>query len=235
MSAGNIAARGKLKFNVYKAKKDETLSHVKRDSHLQRDFSPLKLFIDTFPTNLWKLKNWPNILRGWHKIALASVLRIPTHYGILKLKVFRADGSIVDYGIISTRVVTNAGANFIVDAFQSDATIDGIHNLNYHGLGTGITAEAATQTDLVTELTNQYQVNNIRATGVQEEGASTNVYRTSGTNTVDANVAVTEHGIFSVADVGSGTLLDRSVFAVVNLTSGDSLETQYNLTITSGG
>jgi hypothetical protein len=48
-------------------------------------------------------------------------------------------------------------------------------------------------------------------------------------------VAITEHGIFSQAAVGGGVLLDRSLFSAINLVSGDGLQTQYDLTFTSGG
>ena len=52
------------------------------------------------------------------------------------------------------------------------------------------------------------------------------------TNTVDGAAAVTEHGIFSAAS--GGILLDRSVFSVINLASGDSIQSTYQLTFTAG-
>ena len=141
-----------------------------------------------------------------------------------------ADGRRDDLGLVSYKVVTDAGVGYIVDAFQN---LTELENMKYHGLGTGTTAEAASQTGLVTELTTQYNPDNTRATGSLTEGAGANVFRTVGTNTVDGAAAVTEHGIFSAAT--GGVLLDRSLFSVINLASGDSLQTTYDLSLTSGG
>jgi hypothetical protein len=137
-----------------------------------------------------------------------------------------------DFGVVSRRMVTTAGVNYIVDAFQNTTELE---NLKFHGLGTGVTAEAVGDTALVTELTTQY-TGDVRATGTTVEGGSANIYRTVGTNTLDSgSVAVTEHGVFSA--VSGGTLLDRSVFSAINLvgTNGDGLQTTFDLTVAAGG
>ena len=140
---------------------------------------------------------------------------------------------IEDYGTVGRRVVTTAGVNFIVDAFQNSVEVE---NFKYHGWGTGGTAEAAGDTALVTELTTQYATDNTRPTGSQTEGASANIYRTVGTLDPDAAVAITEHGVFTQAATGGGTLLDRTLFSVINVAaSGDTLETTYEITIAAGG
>lgn len=180
--------------------------------------------------NEWKWSNKKNIARGLNKILVAKEHQIPTFYGALYIKHFTQD-EVIDYGLVSLRVVTTVGVNFIVDAFQNSVELE---ILKYHGIGTGGTAEAAGDTALVTELTTQYSSDNTRATGTTIEGASANIYRTVATNTVDATVAITEHGIFSQAATGGGTLLDRSLFSVVNMISGDSLQTTYDLTFTAG-
>lgn len=186
--------------------------------------------------NEWRARNWPRLrrqaLRTAAAVALARRAGLRTAYGRLSLAVIRADGRVLDLGLASLRVVTNAGVAFIVDAFQN---LTEVEVLKYHGIGTGTVAEAATDTALAAELTTQYNPDNTRATGSTTEGAGTNVYRTVGTNTVDAAVAITEHGVFSQAATGGGTLLDRSVFAAVNLASGDSLQTTYDLTFPAGG
>lgn len=137
----------------------------------------------------------------------------------------------IDYGIVSRKMVTDTGVAFIVDAFQN---ITEIENLKFHGIGTGAGAEAVGNTALSTELTTQYNPDNTRATGSTTE-ASAPVYRTVGTNAVDSAVSITEHGIFSQAATGGGTLLDKSLFTAVALASGDSLQSTYDLTLTSGG
>jgi hypothetical protein len=135
-------------------------------------------------------------------------------------------------GVVSRKVVTTAGVNFIVDAFQNLAELE---NFKFHALGTGTNAEAVGDTALQTELTTQYSPDNTRATGTTVEGASANIYRTVGTNTLDGSAAVTEHGILSQAATGGGTLLDRSVFGALNLVSGDSVSSTFELTCSAGG
>ena len=149
----------------------------------------------------------------------------------LALKIFRVNGRVEDLGIVRRKVVTTTGVGFIVDAFQNLVEME---IMKYHGIGTGTTAEAVGDTALGTELTTQYNPDNTRATGTTVEGASANVYRTVGTNTVDAAVSITEHGILSQAATGGGVLLDRSVFTAMALASGDGLQSTYDHTLTAG-
>lgn len=181
--------------------------------------------------NQWRLRNLPHLWRGLRRVALARALRLPHHYGQLWLTVIRADGRVEEFGLASLRVVTTAGVGYIVDAFQNSVELE---NMKYHGLGEGTTAEDVGDTALETELTTEYSSDNTRATGTTTEGASANIYRTVATNTVDGAAAVTEHGILSQAATGGGVLLDRTVFSVVNLASGDSLQSTYDLTFTAG-
>lgn len=138
-----------------------------------------------------------------------------------------------DYGIVSRRVVTDDGCEFLVDAFQNGVELE---NMKYHGLGTGTTAAAAGDAALQTELTTEY-TGNVRATGTTtENGAGT--YRTVATNTLDSGTpAVTEHGILSQAATGGGVLFDRHVFAAINLVgaNGDGIQSTYDWTPASGG
>jgi hypothetical protein len=138
----------------------------------------------------------------------------------------------MSFGLASLRMVTDTGVAFIVDAFQNILELE---IMKYHAIGTGGAAEAVGNTALTTECTTAYNPDNTRATGSLTEGASANIFRTVGTNTVDAAVANTEHGILSQAAVGGGVLLDRSLYSVVNLANGDSLQSTYDLTNTAGG
>lgn len=141
-------------------------------------------------------------------------------------------GSVEVHGVTSRRVITDAGVAFLVDAWQNSLELE---IMKYHGIGTGSTAEAASQTALVTELSTQYNNSgDVRATGSLTE-SSAPVFVTVGTNTVDATVSVAEHGIFTVATPSSGTMWDRSLTGTQALSSGDSLQTTYSLTVSSGG
>lgn len=149
----------------------------------------------------------------------------------LALKLIHADGTAEDYGTVARKVVTTAGVNFIVDAFQNLVEVE---LMKFHGVGTGTVAEAVGDTALGAESTTALNPDSTRATGTTTENGA-NVYRTVGTNTFDAAAAITEHGIFNQAATGGGILLDRSVFAAVNVASGDSLQSTYDLTFTAGG
>lgn len=138
------------------------------------------------------------------------------------------------HGLVSTRVVTDTGVGFIVDAFQNLVELE---NMKFHGIGTGSTAEAAGDTALVTELTTEYNPNSTRATGTTAE-TSSNIFQSVGTNTLDSGTpALREHSLFTQAATGGGVAMDRSVYASITLTgaNGDALQTDYRLTFTSGG
>ena len=187
------------------------------------------------PTDIngWRKRNAIKLLRGVPRLTIARALGLPHYYGALHLKVFRGDGRIEDLGLVGLKLVTTAGVNFIVDAFQNTTEVE---NMKFHGFGTGTNSEATGDTALQTELTTQYATDNTRPTGTTTEGASANIYRTVATLAPDANVAITEHGVFSQAATGGGTLLDRTVFSAVNLVGGsDSLQVTYDLTFSAGG
>lgn len=186
----------------------------------------------------WKLRNslrW-YFIKGWLAWRLAPVLArllgLTAIVSSLAIKVRKANGQWVDYGIVGYRVVTTVGVNAMALAFITPASPG---NFYYHGIGTGGAAEGVGNTALTTEITTEYAVDNTRPTGTHVQGASANIYQTVGTNTVDGSVACTEHGVFNQAATGGGTLLDRTLFSVINLASGDSLVSTYNLTFTAGG
>lgn len=185
----------------------------------------------------WHLTNW--IAYRWReipaqllKILVLQPFKIAHVESVLRLRVAHGNGLFTDYGIVSRRLVTTAGVNFLVDALQGSVEPE---ILRFHGFGTGTTAENVADTTLETEETTQY-VGDVRPTGTLGEGASANIFRTVGTYSPDSGGtrAITEHGIFSAN--AAGTLLDRSVFSVVNLVAGaDSLQATYDLTIAAGG
>lgn len=127
-----------------------------------------------------------------------------------------------DYGLVSTKVVTDAGVAFLVDAMQGTVEPE---ILRFHASGTGTTAESAAQTALVTEVAT-------RVSGTLAEGASANIYRTVATIPYTSTLAITEHGIFSASS--AGTMLDRSLFSAINVINGDSIQFTYELTFPSG-
>lgn len=178
----------------------------------------IKTLVDRLP---YRLRNLPTRARGLKaelcKIAGVGVL------AELQGTIVRADGTRVDLGILSRRVVTDAGAAFIADAFRN---VTEVELFNFHDSGTGVAAEAAANTALGTPS------GVARVSGTQSSFAA-NVYRTVATISYVSTLAITEHGIFSAST--SGTLLDRSVFSAINVISGDSVQFTYSLTIAAGG
>lgn len=185
----------------------------------------------------WRIRNtlrWKHLFgMASHGVARLVSSRFPimTITSSLSIKVRRADGTWVDYGIVGRRVVTTAGVNFLVDDWDDNS--EDITTMTFHGIGTGAVAENIADTALGAEITIDLDPNNTRATGVKTQ-PSANILQTVGTLTVDGASAVTEHGIFDQAATGGGSLWDRTVFAVINLGVGDSIQCTYQCTITAG-
>lgn len=226
-TGGSTAVAGSRSFLVRRKNQNEQPPPDRGFLAVVKDALP---FTRSREVNLYRLRNLVNIWRGFWRIFIARALSIPHVYGVVYAqKINRLTGEITNLGLISLRVVTDVGVGYIVDAFQNTVELE---NMKFHGFGIGTTAEAASQTALVTELTTQYAADNTRPTGSTTEGASANIYRTVGTLSPDASVAITEHGIFSANS--AGVLLDRSVFSAINLTNVDSLQVTYDMTYTSG-
>lgn len=227
MIARNLAPSGELKIKVIRKKQTPQIVQW-----VQQEWKKSEL-------TRWKIRNtlrW-SYLFGWFAQQLARGLTnltgIPTIISQLEAKLIKGDGTVIDYGIVSYRVVTSAGVAFLVDDWDSSVT--DITTLNYHGAGTGATAEASGDTALVTESTTALNPNSTRATGTVSQ-PSANILRSVGTLTFDADAAITEHGLFSQAATGGGTLWDRSVFSAINVVgaSGDSIQFTMSITFTAG-
>jgi len=177
------------------------------------------------PGLLWKVRNLPNVWPGLWRHGLARALKMNHMLGTLRLRLIRAGGSVVNYGLVSTNLVTTAFVDFMVDELQADTTEWG--DFKYHDSGVGTTAANVTDVDMETT------DGESRVTGTQIEGASANIYKSVGTIDYTTTKAITEHGLFST--LAAATLMDRHVFAAINVVNGDSVEFTYQLTCTSGG
>lgn len=177
------------------------------------------------PGLAYQLRNLPNVLPGLMRHSIARVLKMNHMLGKLQARLIRADGTVVNYGIVSTNLVTTAFVVFLVDQLQTETSEIG--DFKYHDSGVGTTAAAVGDTDIETTDAES------RVTGTQIEGASTNIYKSVGTIAYTTTLAITEHGLFSQAT--GTTLMDRHVFAAINVVNGDSIEFSYELTCTAGG
>lgn len=151
--------------------------------------------------------------------------------GVLRLDVVRGGVVVARYGPYPNLIV-NAGETALRDCFGGTGTptCTVVQNFKYHGIGTSSTAPAEGDTGCVAELTTEYNPDNTRATGSQTNNGA-NVYRTVGTNTVDAGVTIQEFCLMSQAATGGGTMWTRILTGGIALSSGDSLQTTYDLTI----
>lgn len=138
--------------------------------------------------------------------------------------IIRPNGKIINQGIISQKCVTDDFVEFLVDKLVAAGNIN---LFKYHDAGIGTTAEDKTDSGLETPW------GGARVSGTQLEGASANIYKTVATIDFTSEKAITEHGVFSAAT--AGTLLDRSVFSVINVDTNVSIEFTYELTINAGG
>lgn len=177
----------------------------------------------------WKARNmarwgyvWGLLTNGAARL-FSALTGIPTMTAVLSAVVERADGTRVNYGVLSRRVVTTAFANYVAGQLTTDSTAIGDFKFHDSGVGTG--AEAAGDTDMGTT------DGESRVSGSQS--TTNNVYTTVGTISYTTTKAITEHGVFNAST--SGTLMDRSVFSAINVVNGDSIQFTYALTVNSGG
>lgn len=220
----HTAPVGSLRMAVVSAPRPPLTLDVARQHGLAKPGQPAHV-------KAWKRDNEGHFERGLKDLEDRARGRGPAYLGALWAKVHHDDGSTDDLGLISARVVTTAGVNYIVSAFQNLAELE---LMRFHGIGTSSTAESTADTTLGTEATTQYNTTSTRPQGSLASGASANTFETVATVTVKASIAVTEHGIFTQASAPGGTLLDRSVFAVVNLAAAEGISFQYDLTLPAG-
>lgn len=176
---------------------------------------------------LWLRRHSPGTvvrLRGyWEWVAgLFGILPISA---TLSVRVFRPDGHIEDLGVVSTHVVSTAFVNALVDTLQ--ASVAAFSTYKYHDSGTGTTTEAAADTTLETPCAEA------RDTGTQEEGTTSNIYKSVATHTYAGTFSITEHILANASS--NGTIMDRSVFTAIVVTPGYKIEYTYQLTCTAGG
>lgn len=183
----------------------------------------------------WRARNFvKHLAPDYPRLIAAHMARqagVPVLLSRLSAKKRDKNGKWTDYGVLSTKFVTNNGVAFLVDAWQNIVELE---IMKYHGVGTGTTAENVADSALVTESTTILNPDSTRATGSLAEGASGNIFRSVGTVTFDGSGAITEHGLFSQAATGGGVLWDRSVFSAINVISGDSIQFTYDVTFTAG-
>ena len=129
------------------------------------------------------------------------------------------DGNIKENRTINNLVVT-AGLTFICSRMAG--TSAGV--MSHMALGSGSTAASAGQTDLVSILGSREALDSSTASS----NTITYVYSFEAG---EGTGAVTEAGIFNASS--SGTMLCRTVFAVVNKDADDTMSITWTITLTA--
>ena len=120
-------------------------------------------------------------------------------------------------------LVVNKGLEYIASR-KKDASKS---VMSHMGLGSGTTAAAASQTDLVTLLGSREALDSTTISGSNNE----KVVYVSAFEAGDATGAVTEAGIFNAAS--GGDMLCRTVFSVVNKAADDTMSVTWTITLSA--
>ena len=120
-------------------------------------------------------------------------------------------------------LVVNKGLEYIASR-MTDASKS---VMSHMGLGSGTTAAAASQTDLVTLLGSREALDSTTISGSNNE----KVVYVSAFEAGDATGAVTEAGIFNAAS--GGAMLCRTVFSVVNKAADDTMSVTWTITLSA--
>lgn len=150
----------------------------------------------------WKLRNTlrRSFLLGWLFNRLAKLFSrltgVPTITSELRAKLIRGSGEVIDYGVVSYRVITDNGVAFLVDDWDNDAT--DITLMHFHGCGTGTTAVF---TDSNGDPTNPTTVT-VKA--LDPNGTVTTLTATASGTTYTAYVTITLGGEWVLRWTGSG-------------------------------
>jgi len=118
-------------------------------------------------------------------------------------------------------LIVNSGLNFICDRMESNSA-EAV--MSHMALGSGSTAAAASDTTLGTQLGSREALDS-------DTVSSNTITYTSSFEAGDATGAVTEAGIFNATS--GGTMLCRTVFAVVNKSADDSLSVTWQISLTA--
>jgi len=134
--------------------------------------------------------------------------------------------------VVRDKVVTDDFCEDIVDTLQ--ASVPAFSDYKYHHSGTGVVAEDVTDAALGTP------VEAARVVGTQVDGANAKEYKSIATITYTGGYAITEHGLFNSAGAGGppvvgGRLMDRTVFAAINVVETNAIEFTFTIAFTSGG
>jgi hypothetical protein len=142
--------------------------------------------------------------------------------GHLNIVLRDKDGNVKDEWDVDNLVV-NAGLAYIISRMVGTSK----SVMSHMALGSGTTAAAAGQTDLVSLLGSREALDSTTIAGTNNE----KVVYVSSFEAGDATGAVTEAGIFNASSAGD--MLCRTVFPVVNKAADDALTVTWTITLSA--
>lgn len=145
--------------------------------------------------------------------------------GSLKIIIRDPSGAIKDTLDWSGNLVTNAGFAATASRVNGNGSEAVFTTL---ALGTGTTAAAAADTTLETEITDSGLARGAATVGRETTTVANDTATWDKTWTASGTKAVAECGVLNNV-VSGGTLLAHKVFAVLNVSSGDTIQVVYKI------
>ena len=121
-------------------------------------------------------------------------------------------------------VVTNAGKAEVAALIGADTSGDGTP-FDYIAIGTGTTAESASDTALVNEIQRAAAVGSRVTVNVTND----TLQLVKDAFTFGASYSITESGVFNAST--GGTMLCRKTFDAINVTADDTLKVTWKITV----
>lgn len=167
-------------------------------------------------------------LRRWligHGLINANAATIHTKLTARKLAL---DGDGVyqytgDERVVHDKLITTEMVDFIVDQLISESSEFG--DFKFHQCGLGATAENITDSGIETDT-------GITPVAGSQTETDHDTYKSVATMTMDATEAIRNHVIMSQS--GAGTCMDRTLFAAINVVSGNQIEFTFEISMTAG-
>lgn len=146
-----------------------------------------------------------------------SLIKISGHW---HMKLFGPDG-VLKQEVSGENVITTNGKEMLAAYLASAAASATVNPFKYVAIGTGSTAESASDTALATELT--------RTTGTASY-VSGAIYQVTATFAAGTGTgAITEYGLFNTST--GGTMFNRDVETVINKGASDTLSVSMQVTL----
>jgi len=147
--------------------------------------------------------------------------------GFIKIDHFDNSGKLIE-SVVTPNALTNVGFTEVAGLFCSDQA-GSYTAFDYIAVGTGTTAATATDTQLVTEET-QNGLTRAAGTGtLVQVNVADDTCQILKSFTVSGSVVVTESGVFN--DASTGTMLCRQTFSAINVADGDTLQITWKVTV----